>query len=133
MGRRAAGLIAAVLSAVPVLAGCRSDGVSTADSLPSTYVTDAATSTPTSTSPDTAPAPTDTTPDVDRATGAWEQLGDDAEMPPAPPGEVQLDACRWRSPSLYSLDITWTPAADVEGPIVLPLAFVLTSGDQGTG
>jgi hypothetical protein len=90
---------------------------------PSSAATTVAVSTP-STSPPTGPT---------RLSAAWEPIADDADidqLPAAPPGELTLDRCGWRSSATLSFDVTWSPTAGDGGTAQVPLAVGFVVGDQ---
>jgi hypothetical protein len=129
--QRAAGavLMTACVAGLIAVAGCGSASGQAPSSAASVVSVD----------PTQAPAPS-TAPvavsAVGRSVAAWQDLtdGDGAGMEvPSPQGALTLDECRWTSAVAFSFDLTWTPAGDSDGPVVLPLQLGFVVGDQASG
>ena len=50
-----------------------------------------------------------------------------------PPGQVELSACRWRGPGLYTFDLTFRPDSGAQLPVTFPLSLDYLTGDMGSG
>lgn len=87
----------------------------------------------------TPPTVTAGTPSTSAASGPtplqapWEPIPDDVDidqLPAAPPGDLTLDRCGWRSAATFLFDVTWSPDTPNGGVAEVPMAVGFVVGDQ---